>query len=116
MAINKKLIHFKTKSNFDNELANGNILETSICFIKDTKEIWTHGQLYDCGISEDAIGQIISKTLFIGTEAEYEASSNDVAIGALVIITDQMPSNSGGSETSAILGTGVLGQLILGKN
>ena len=46
MAINKKLIHFKNKTDFDREVANGNILNTSIIFIQDTKEIWTHGTLY----------------------------------------------------------------------
>lgn len=47
MAINKKLIHFKSKQKFNEELANGNILETSIVFIQETTEIYTHGQLYD---------------------------------------------------------------------
>ena len=46
MAINKKLIHFKNKENFDNEVANGNILDTSIVFIQDSKQIWTHGEYY----------------------------------------------------------------------
>lgn len=46
MAINKKLIHFKSKENFDNEVANGNILDTSICFIQDSKEISTHSTIY----------------------------------------------------------------------
>ena len=46
MAINKKLIHFKNKQKFEEELANNNILDTSICFIQDTKEIWTHGTIY----------------------------------------------------------------------
>lgn len=46
MAINKKLIHFKNKENFENEVANSNILDTSICFIQDTKEISTHGTIY----------------------------------------------------------------------
>lgn len=46
MAINKKLIHFKNKENFENEVANGNILDNSIVFIQDSKEIQTHGQLY----------------------------------------------------------------------
>lgn len=66
MAIDKKLIHFKTKSNFmsangvngkvdspnegtSEELGNaeyGQIKGTSIVFIKDSKEIWTHGNLY----------------------------------------------------------------------
>ena len=47
MAINKKLIHFKNKENFDSEVANGNILDTSIVFIQDTNEIYTHGTFYD---------------------------------------------------------------------
>ena len=47
MAINKKLIHFKSKQKFNEELANGNILETSIVFIQDTKEIYTHGAFYN---------------------------------------------------------------------
>lgn len=46
MAINKRLIHFKNKENFDTEVANGNILDTSIVFIQDTKEISTHGTVY----------------------------------------------------------------------
>lgn len=47
MAINKTLIHFKTRDSFDNEIANGNILDTSIVFIQDTQQIWTHGQFYN---------------------------------------------------------------------
>ena len=50
MAINKKLIHFQTLNNFNIQLSAGNILDTSICFIKDAKKIWTHGQFYDCDI------------------------------------------------------------------
>ena len=46
MAINKKLIHFENKQNFDNEVANGNILNHSIVFIQDSKEISTHGTVY----------------------------------------------------------------------
>lgn len=46
MAINKKLIHFKTKENFNKEVVNKNILDSSIVFIQDTKEIYTHGTFY----------------------------------------------------------------------
>ena len=46
MAINKKLIHFKHKENFDSEVAKGNILGSSIVFIQDAKEISTHGTVY----------------------------------------------------------------------
>lgn len=45
--IDKKLIHFNKRETFDTELENGNIPDTSIVFIKDTQEIWTHGQIYN---------------------------------------------------------------------
>lgn len=67
MAINKKLIHFKTYANFstqklsaneantqytvgiDGEVTTGSpdILYQSICWIKDTQQMWTHGQIYN---------------------------------------------------------------------
>lgn len=46
MAINKKLIRFKTLANFEKNLAEGNILNTSIVFIEDAKKIWTQGSYY----------------------------------------------------------------------
>lgn len=46
MAIDKKLIHFKNKENFENEVANKNILDHSIIFIQDSREISTHGTVY----------------------------------------------------------------------
>jgi hypothetical protein len=46
MAIDKKLIHFKNKEKFEEELANNNILDSSIVFIQDSKEISTHGTVY----------------------------------------------------------------------
>lgn len=62
MAINKKLIHFQTKTAFTTELNAGNILDTSIVFIKDTKEIWTHGQLYSCSLTEEEVISIIENS------------------------------------------------------
>lgn len=61
MAINKKLVHFKTFANFKSELDAGNILDTSICWIKDTQQIYTHGQYYNC--SGNNIEDILSTTL-----------------------------------------------------
>lgn len=51
MAINKKLIHFNKLSDFETRLANNEILDTSIVFIKDAKKIWTHSNFYDCDSS-----------------------------------------------------------------
>ena len=46
MAIEKKLIHFNKKEVFDQKLAEKEILDTSIVFIKDSNMIHTHGEDY----------------------------------------------------------------------
>lgn len=57
MAITNKLITFNKLTSFEAQLAQGNILETSIVFIKDAKKIWTKGTYFDCsGGSNDDIG------------------------------------------------------------
>lgn len=75
MAINKKLIHFNLKSVFNSKKLSANAENTqyqiggvgttydgapdinyqSIVYIKDTQEIWTHGQLYPRGITAQII-------------------------------------------------------------
>lgn len=52
MAANKRFIHFKEKSKFNEELEAGNISDDSIVFIKDSKEIYTHNQTYGGDIEE----------------------------------------------------------------
>ena len=81
MAINKKLIHFKSKEQFNIELANGNILDTSIVFIKETKEVWTHGQLYNCS-GFDASG-IIANIENLTSEVQENESVTSAAISDL---------------------------------
>lgn len=46
MAINKKLIHFREKQDFNSAIATDSILDTSIVFIQDSQEIYTHGEAY----------------------------------------------------------------------
>ncbi len=62
MAINKKLIHFNKREDFDKKSkatsasdTTVDILYSSIVFIKDTQEIWTHGQFYPCPYTKDEI-------------------------------------------------------------
>ena len=50
--------------------------------------------------------------VFIGTTSEYEAQKDTIPEGAIVIITDD--NDSVADSTSSILGTGVLGYMILG--
>lgn len=44
--INKKLIHINTKDTFIEQNTAGNIKDSSIVFIKETNEIYTHGESY----------------------------------------------------------------------
>ena len=75
MAINKKLIHFNTFENFNSKKLSANIENTkytlgvdgeiqtgspdilyqSIVYIKDTKQQWTHGQLYASVANVEAV-------------------------------------------------------------
>jgi hypothetical protein len=57
----------------------------------------------------------LNSKIFIGTQEEYDIaySAGNVAIGALVIILDNLANSS---DTTALLGTAILGKMILGNN
>jgi hypothetical protein len=58
MAIKHKYIHFKKKDSFLREEGNGNLLDSSIIFIQESREIVTHGTVYktvNWGILESAV-------------------------------------------------------------
>lgn len=44
--INKKLITYATRAKFDTDLAGSLLSATSIVFIQDTGELWTHGKFF----------------------------------------------------------------------
>lgn len=46
MAIRKNFIHFQKKKDFETEVGNNSILDTSIVFIQESREISTHGVVY----------------------------------------------------------------------
>ena len=83
MAINKKLIHFKTKAAFEAQL--NNILDTSIVFIQDANLIWTHGTYYclpnDDVVISDGIEPDKDQDLWIDTSDNTTATFNEVYVG-----------------------------------
>lgn len=83
MAINKNLIHCKNKSTIEQEIANGNILDTSIVFIQDTREIWTHGTFYSCNELAQSVELI--KTKSDNTNIVYGTCSTSASTKAKVI-------------------------------
>lgn len=77
MAINKKLIHYKTFDSFKSDLDNGNILDHSICYIKDKQLVYTHGQYYKCNDKldsfEPASGTTVEELTPLATDTISEA-------------------------------------------
>jgi hypothetical protein len=57
------------------------------------------------------------KKIFIGTEDEYNKAHDEgrISVGALVIILDENESNGGNTTITSLLGTAVLGKMLLGQ-
>lgn len=101
MALNKKLIHFNKKATFNSQKLSANDSNTqyqvggtgsvqtgapdinyqSIVYIKDSKEIWTHGQFYGSAASV-AWSAITGKPSFaaVATSGSYNDLSNKPTI------------------------------------
>lgn len=48
--------HYKTLSAFQTDLSSGTFTENDLAFIKESKQLYTHGQYYDCtGLDEQQI-------------------------------------------------------------
>jgi hypothetical protein len=136
MAIQKRFIHFKKFEDFNKKKLSANeantqytvgvsgviqdgepdILYSSYCWIKDTKQQWTHGQLYDGSVSQAQLNHTINSKVFVGTRTEYDTAyaAGSVGTGALVIILDENEMET--STVTALLGTAVLGKMLLGTN
>lgn len=71
MAYTEQFIVFGKAVDFNTALTEGNLKETSIIFIEDTKQIWTQGTLYSCpftaaeiqGFLESKVDKVTGKSL-----------------------------------------------------
>ena len=82
MAINKKFIHFKRKSTFQRELEAGNILNTSIVFIADAKQIYLNGSYF----SENTLFNLSD----LLNEVSGDLTSTDTSNEAIVKLYKQL--------------------------
>lgn len=118
MAINKKLIHFNKKTTFNSQKLSANASNTqyqvggtgavqtgapdinyqSIVYIKDSKEIWTHGQFYATAVAWSAI---TGKPSFatVATSGNYNDLSNKPTIPT------KLPTPNVLTFTGAVTGT-----------
>lgn len=85
--IKNKFIHFKTENKFKEALIGGGITDKHIVFIKDIRKIYTHGQYYNCDLTDEQIQKIDkivvdgSGTKFLSDNGSYiEISSSQTSI------------------------------------
>lgn len=96
MAINNMFIYCKTLANFKKELEAGNILDTSIVFIQDVQQIYTHGQYFDAqkvgqiDFNSDGTGEI-----FNDYENNKATGKYSMATGEKVAVTGDWSSGFG---------------------
>lgn len=118
MAINKKLIHFNKKATFNSQKLSANDSNTqyqvggtgtvqtgapdinyqSIVYIKDSKEIWTHGQFYATAVTWSTI---TGKPSFatVATSGSYNDLNNKPTIPT------KLPTPNALTFTGAVTGT-----------
>lgn len=76
-------------------------------------------EIADSSISENKLDEglkdKLKRAVFIGSQSEYNEaySKGEIALGTLVIILEE---NESTADTIALLGTAVLGKMILGNN
>lgn len=121
MAINKKLIHFNKKATFNSQKLSANDSNTqyqvggtgtvqtgapdinyqSIVYIKDSKEIWTHGQFYATAVTWSTI---TGKPSFatVATSGSYNDLSDKPTIptSSTEIVYLELPTDFPYSETT----------------
>lgn len=61
--ISNRFAYFKTLVAFQAALTDPGIPNTTIVFIEDTKQIYTHGIYFDCSQSADSIGELIQAAI-----------------------------------------------------
>lgn len=128
MAIEKKLICFKTQANFETRLAAGDILDYSIVFIKDTQKIWTHGVYFSSlkevqdalaakqeAFPEGEVGQVLTQTEdgieWADPVVFVDKTDNEHLVTEWEISEEEIDIPSGGGGSS-LPGGGEVGQVL----
>lgn len=106
--ITNRFVHFKTKASFTSRLGAGDIQESSVVFIQDANEIWTHGTYYKCDISEAEVIALINSKGYI-TEADIPSLTGGAAATSGQYVSGVTVSGHNVTVTKAALPTSVSG-------
>lgn len=78
--------------------------------------------LGEAGLAElwNLMTAYVNKKIFIGTLSEYEAAASTIPVGAIVVLIDENnaeipPVEDDTTSSTAVLGTALLGSMLLGQ-
>lgn len=106
--ITNRFVHFKTKASFTSRLGAGDIQESSVVFIQDANEIWTHGTYYKCNISRAEVEALITSKGYI-TEEDIPSLTGGAAATSGQYVSGVTVSGHNVTVTKAALPTSVSG-------
>ena len=106
--ITNRFVYFKTKASFTSRLGAGDIQGSSVVFIQDANEIWTHGTYYKCDISEAEVIALINSKGYI-TEADIPSLTGGAAATSGQYVSGVTVSGHNVTVTKAALPTSVSG-------
>ena len=106
--ITNRFVHFKTKASFTSRLGAGDIQGSSVVFIQDANEIWTHGTYYKCDISKAEVIALINSKGYI-TEADIPSLTGGAAATSGQYVSGVTVSGHNVTVTKAALPTSVSG-------
>lgn len=106
--ITNRFVHFKTKASFTSRLGAGDIQESSVVFIQDANEIWTHGTYYKCDISEAEVIALINSKGYI-TEADIPSLTGGASATSGQYVSGVTVSGHSVTVTKAALPTSISG-------
>lgn len=106
--ITNRFVHFKTKASFTSRLGAGDIQESSVVFIQDANEIWTHGTYYKCDISEAEVIALINSKGYI-TEADIPSLTGGASVTSGQYVSGVTVSGHNVTVTKAALPTSISG-------
>jgi hypothetical protein len=77
-----------SKSRFEEMLNNNEVEDTLVVFIKDTREIWTHG-LYFGAVSEDGFSELYEKVSNLEEVIKEIGTSDEVKQSHIVLTQEE---------------------------
>jgi len=113
--ISNRFAYFKTLAAFQTALTTPGIPQTTIVFIQDTKQIYTHGIYFDCSQDAESIGELIQAAIVNdlttgGADKALSAEQGKTLNGLIEALNTKLFDENG--KINSDLVSGVIGHVL----